>query len=116
MAMAEAGFSVGSRFRARDSSPESVVFTLESNYSVFSSTSASVERCSFASDAHDYDCRNSEISLVISLLSFEVNCLVGWFAFSFAVMECVGFDILHDMNDSLTRDEIISFCILLRYR
>ncbi|XP_008452560.2 uncharacterized protein LOC103493546 isoform X1 [Cucumis melo] len=63
MAMAEAGFSVGSRFRARDSSPESVVFTLESNYSVFSSTSASVERCSFASDAHDYDCRNSEISL-----------------------------------------------------
>ncbi|XP_038897821.1 uncharacterized protein LOC120085728 isoform X2 [Benincasa hispida] len=63
MAMAEAAFSVGSRFRTRDSSPESVVFTLESNYSVFSSTSASVERCSFASDAHDYDCRNSDISL-----------------------------------------------------
>lgn len=61
--MAEAAFSLGSRFRTRDSSPESLVFTLESNYSVFSSTSASVERCSFASDAHDYDCRNSDISL-----------------------------------------------------
>lgn len=61
--MAEAAFSVGSRFRTRDSSPESAVFTLESSYSVFSSTSASVERCSFASDAHDYDSRTSDISL-----------------------------------------------------
>ncbi|CAA0840672.1 Remorin family protein [Striga hermonthica] len=36
---------------ARDLSPDSVIFTVESsNFSLFSSASASVERCSFASD------------------------------------------------------------------
>ncbi|KAK7291113.1 hypothetical protein RIF29_06010 [Crotalaria pallida] len=45
--------------RDRDtSSPDSVIFTLESNLSLFSSASASVDRCSFASDDHD-----SELSL-----------------------------------------------------
>ncbi|KAB1220233.1 hypothetical protein CJ030_MR3G017057 [Morella rubra] len=49
---------------ARDSSPDSVIFTLESNFcSLFSSASASVDRCSFASDAHDRDSLTSEISL-----------------------------------------------------
>lgn len=49
--------------RARDTSPDSVVFTLESNLSLFSSASASVDRCSFASDSHDHDSFVSEISL-----------------------------------------------------
>ncbi|MED6145947.1 hypothetical protein PIB30_116798 [Stylosanthes scabra] len=44
-------------------SPDSVIFTLESNLSFFSSASASVERCSFASDAHDRDSLASELSL-----------------------------------------------------
>ncbi|XP_045804429.1 uncharacterized protein LOC123897727 [Trifolium pratense] len=48
---------------AGDTSPDSVIFTLESNLSLFSSASASVDRCSFASDAHDRDSLNSEISL-----------------------------------------------------
>ncbi|KAH8516441.1 hypothetical protein H0E87_004696 [Populus deltoides] len=50
-------------FRARDASPDSVIFTLESNFSLFSSTSASVDRCSFASDAYDHEYLASEISL-----------------------------------------------------
>jgi hypothetical protein len=50
----------------RDASPDSVIFTLESNFgSLFSSASASVDRCSFASDAHDHDSIASEISLVM---------------------------------------------------
>nr|AGN88925.1 remorin-1 protein [Dimocarpus longan] len=52
-----------SGYRARDASPDSVIFTLESNFSLFSSASASVDRCSFASDAHDHDSLASEISL-----------------------------------------------------
>ncbi|KAL8130909.1 hypothetical protein AgCh_007001 [Apium graveolens] len=40
----------------RDVSPDSVIFTTESNnFSLFSSASCSVERCSFASDLHDRD-------------------------------------------------------------
>ncbi|GFY95933.1 remorin family protein [Actinidia rufa] len=39
-----------SRFRARDFSPDSVIFIAESNFSLFSSASTSVNRCSFASD------------------------------------------------------------------
>ncbi|XP_031267235.1 uncharacterized protein LOC116125653 [Pistacia vera] len=65
--MPELGFqdqrSMRSGFRARDASPDSVIFTLESNFSLFSSASASVDRCSFASDAHDHDSLASEISL-----------------------------------------------------
>ncbi|XP_021285147.1 uncharacterized protein LOC110417234 [Herrania umbratica] len=66
--MAELGFqeqsSVSSSgYRARDASPDSVIFTLESNFSLFSSASASVDRCSFASDAHDHDSLTSELSL-----------------------------------------------------
>lgn len=56
--------SMRSAYRARDSSPDSVIFTLESNFSLFSSASASVDRCSFASDAHDHESLASEISLV----------------------------------------------------
>ncbi|WJX20626.1 hypothetical protein P8452_10162 [Trifolium repens] len=47
---------------AGDTSPDSVIFTLESNLSLVSSASASVDRCSFTSDAHDHDSLNSEIS------------------------------------------------------
>ncbi|GMI91153.1 hypothetical protein like AT1G45207 [Hibiscus trionum] len=65
--MAELGVqeqsSVRSGYRAGAASPDSVIFTLESNFSLFSSASASVDRCSFASDAHDRDSLASEISL-----------------------------------------------------
>ncbi|KAL5558837.1 hypothetical protein UlMin_035048 [Ulmus minor] len=69
--MPELGFqdqrsSARSGFGARDASPDSVIFTLESNLSLFSSASASVDRCSFASDAHDHDSIVSEISLHLS--------------------------------------------------
>ncbi|KAJ6337829.1 hypothetical protein OIU76_007496 [Salix suchowensis] len=52
-----------SGLRVRDASPDSVTFTLESNFSLFSSASASVDRCSFASDARDHESLSSEISL-----------------------------------------------------
>lgn len=48
----ELGFS---RSSVRDVSPDSVIFTGDSNFSIFSSASGSVDRCSFASDAHDHD-------------------------------------------------------------
>lgn len=51
-----------SGFRPRDMSPDSVIYTLESNFSLFSSTSGSVDRCSFASDVHDHEYLVSEIS------------------------------------------------------
>ncbi|XP_022895211.1 uncharacterized protein LOC111409390 [Olea europaea var. sylvestris] len=51
-----------SGFRTRDMSPDSVIFTGESNFSIFSSASASVDRCSFASDLHDQDSLASEVS------------------------------------------------------
>lgn len=71
--MAELGFQERSSLRqqglrARDSSPDSIVFNLESNLNFFSSASASVERCSFASDSHDHDSFASEISLVPTLI------------------------------------------------
>ncbi|XP_052203505.1 uncharacterized protein LOC127808865 isoform X2 [Diospyros lotus] len=47
---------------ARDLSPDSGIFTLESSVSLFSSASASVDRCSFASDVHDRDSLASEVS------------------------------------------------------
>lgn len=64
--MPELGFQERRSWRRRggDTSPDSVIFTLESNLSLFSSASASVDRCSFASDAHDHDSLASEISLV----------------------------------------------------
>ncbi|XP_061343208.1 uncharacterized protein LOC133289309 [Gastrolobium bilobum] len=61
--MAELGFQERSSWRLGLSSPESIVFTLESNLSLFSSASASVDRCSFASDSHDHDAFASEFSL-----------------------------------------------------
>ncbi|KAL6521913.1 hypothetical protein OROMI_031790 [Orobanche minor] len=52
-----------SGFRARDLSPDSVIFTAESsNFSIFSSASASVDRCSFASDVPDQDFVASVVS------------------------------------------------------
>ncbi|KAL6527383.1 hypothetical protein OROGR_016473 [Orobanche gracilis] len=52
-----------SAFRARDLSPDSVIFTAESsNFSIFSSASASVDRCSFASDVPDQDFVASVVS------------------------------------------------------
>lgn len=62
------------RAHHRDASPDSVIFTLESNFSLFSSASASVDRCSFASDAHDHDSFASEISLVIFFLHVMFVC------------------------------------------
>ncbi|CAI9115779.1 OLC1v1016773C2 [Oldenlandia corymbosa var. corymbosa] len=44
-----------SGFRTRDISPDSVIFPADSNFSIFSSNSASVDRCSFASDVPDQD-------------------------------------------------------------
>ncbi|KAL0853922.1 hypothetical protein Bca101_059074 [Brassica carinata] len=41
--------------RRRDSSPDSLNFTPESNLSIISSASVSVDRCSSTSDAHDRD-------------------------------------------------------------
>ncbi|XP_039066945.1 uncharacterized protein LOC120212828 isoform X2 [Hibiscus syriacus] len=55
--------SVRSGYGAGTASPDSVTCTLEANFSLFSSASASVDRCSFASDAHDHDSLASEISL-----------------------------------------------------
>ncbi|XP_062023700.1 uncharacterized protein LOC133739898 isoform X2 [Rosa rugosa] len=50
-----------SGLRIRDASPDLVIYTLES--SLFSSSaSASVDRCSFASEAFDHDSTASEIS------------------------------------------------------
>lgn len=75
--MPEVGFqelsSSRSGLRVRDTSPDSVIFTLESNFSLFSSASASVDRCSFASDAYDRDSLASEISLVINLATMLKN-------------------------------------------
>lgn len=51
--------------RVRDDSPDSVIFIHElSNFSLFSSASGSVDRCSFGSDGHDHDHRSlaSELS------------------------------------------------------
>ena len=57
--MLEIGFQdqqvlLRSRLRARDASPNSVIFTLELNFSLFFA-SASVDRCSFASNDHDHE-------------------------------------------------------------
>lgn len=66
--MPELGFQDSrSGFRARDLSPDSVIFTGESNFSLFSSASASVERCSFASDVPDQDSVASVASQVMLL-------------------------------------------------
>ncbi|KAJ8538068.1 hypothetical protein K7X08_014608 [Anisodus acutangulus] len=53
--MPELGFQdLRSGRSVRDVSPDSVIFTGDSNFSIFSSASGSVDRCSFASDAHDH--------------------------------------------------------------
>ncbi|KAK6938682.1 Remorin, C-terminal [Dillenia turbinata] len=57
--------------RGRDLIPDSVIFTLESNFSLFSSTSFSADRCSFASDIHDHDSLASEVTH--SLTGHDVN-------------------------------------------
>uniref|UniRef100_A0A5B6Z7B8 Remorin C-terminal domain-containing protein n=1 Tax=Davidia involucrata TaxID=16924 RepID=A0A5B6Z7B8_DAVIN len=49
-------------YRTRDVSPDSVIFTPESNFTIFSSASGSVDRCSFASDVHDHESLASEFS------------------------------------------------------
>lgn len=78
--MPELGFQdLRSGLRARDISPDSVIFTAESNFSLFSSASASVERCSFASDVPDQESVSSVVSQVMLLhfyfyfLSFFLN-------------------------------------------
>ncbi|XP_019156483.1 PREDICTED: uncharacterized protein LOC109153143 isoform X2 [Ipomoea nil] len=43
-------------FGARDISPDSVIFAADSNFSLYSSASGSVDRCSFSSDAHHREC------------------------------------------------------------
>ncbi|KAF2324371.1 hypothetical protein GH714_013182 [Hevea brasiliensis] len=87
-----------SGFRARDASPDSVIFTLESNFSLFSSASASVDRCSFASDAHDRDScfRNfsgSEVIVGVHLAGHEALSCGG-----------VGGSDLHETSSGPDRD------------
>lgn len=66
--------SSASGIRAREASPNSVSYAPESNFSLFSSTSASADRCSFASDAHDRDSFASEHSSVnLHFLAFIQN-------------------------------------------
>ncbi|WOG98993.1 hypothetical protein DCAR_0418339 [Daucus carota subsp. sativus] len=66
--MSELGFQDQTRLPssglsgARDVSPDSVIFTPDSNFTLFSSASCSVERCSFASDVHDHDSLLSDSS------------------------------------------------------
>ncbi|KAL1561339.1 hypothetical protein AAHA92_04056 [Salvia divinorum] len=62
--MPELGFQdLRAGLRARDLSPDSVIFTAESNFSLFSSASASVERCSFTSDVPDQESVSSQMAL-----------------------------------------------------
>lgn len=65
--MPELGFQdsrsgLGFSRSVRDVSPDSVIYTGDSNFSIFSSASGSVDRCSFASDAHDQDSSVSDVS------------------------------------------------------
>ncbi|KAK4722757.1 hypothetical protein R3W88_012990 [Solanum pinnatisectum] len=65
--MPELGFQdsrsgLGFSRSVRDVSPDSVIYTGDSNFSIFSSASGSVDRCSFASDAHDLDSSVSDVS------------------------------------------------------
>lgn len=80
-------------------SPDSVIFTGESNFSIFSSASASVDRCSFASDLHDQDSLASEVSQVILFTSnsFSAN------AFSWYTFMCVFFYILMGLTQALNK-------------
>lgn len=90
--MPELGFQdLRSGLRARDFSPDSVIYTPESNFSLFSSASASVERCSFASDVPDQDSIASVVSQVMLLLnspSFLVFSLHMHFGDSIYVHYC----------------------------
>ncbi|XP_054799657.1 uncharacterized protein LOC129304055 [Prosopis cineraria] len=74
--MPELGFQ--ERSLSRDCSPDSVIFTLESNFSLFSSASASVDRCSFASDAHDHDSLASETSLQLAVHGGDFSPTENW--------------------------------------
>ncbi|XP_028783940.1 uncharacterized protein LOC114761630 [Neltuma alba] len=80
--MPELGFQDRSSSRAelrpRDCSPDSVIFTLESNFSLFSSASASVDRCSFASDANEHDSLASEISLQLRVRDGDFSPIENW--------------------------------------
>ncbi|KAF7817491.1 Remorin 4.1 [Senna tora] len=80
--MPELGFQEGTSSMPgsapRDTSPDSVIFTLESNFSLFSAASASVDRCSFASDAHDHDSLVSEISLHLAGHDCEFSHNESW--------------------------------------
>lgn len=75
--------SSGSGFRARDVSPDSVIFTADSNFSLFSSTSASVDRCSFASDIHDQE--DSVVSDISQVRIFFPLIRLWVYAFFFSV-------------------------------
>lgn len=73
--MPELGFQdsrsgLGFSRSVRDVSPDSVIYTGDSNFSIFSSASGSVDRCSFASDAHDQDSSVSDVSQVLLQLRF----------------------------------------------
>ncbi|KAG6419848.1 hypothetical protein SASPL_116360 [Salvia splendens] len=62
--MPELGFQdLRAGLRARDLSPDSVIFTGDTNFSLFSSASASVERCSFTSDVPDQESISSQMAL-----------------------------------------------------
>lgn len=91
--MPELGFQdsrsgLGFSRRVRDVSPDSVIYTGDSNFSIFSSASGSVDRCSFASDAHDQESSVSDVSQVLlqlrflSFITFHCLCLVLFLAFT----------------------------------
>ncbi|XP_052210073.1 uncharacterized protein LOC127813238 [Diospyros lotus] len=80
--MRELGLEDQSRHSgARDLSPDSGIFTVESSVSLFSSASASVDRCSFASDVHDSDSLVSEVSQVtlnkVLLVGTKTSTYIG---------------------------------------
>ncbi|KAF6143995.1 hypothetical protein GIB67_017603 [Kingdonia uniflora] len=64
--------------KARDDSPDSVIFTQnDPNFSLFSSASASVDRCSFTSDVHDHESLVSELSKHLAGCAVHDECSSG---------------------------------------
>ncbi|XP_068642725.1 uncharacterized protein [Aristolochia californica] len=61
-------------FRARDDSPDSVIFAQGSTFSLFSSASGSGGRCSFGSDLHDHESLVSELSKHLSGRDLPGSC------------------------------------------
>ncbi|KAG9451034.1 hypothetical protein H6P81_010999 [Aristolochia fimbriata] len=63
-----------SGFRARDDSPDSVIFPQGSTFSLFSSASGSGGRCSFGSDVHDHESLVSDLSKHLAGRDLHDSC------------------------------------------